>query len=86
MKTIDVKICACTSCVMNGAMDLAESVEGLRKVRNELQIDADIRVEMSKCIGDAGHGEHSPVASVNGQIIHKADSETLMEKITELAK
>ena len=50
MKTIDVKICACTSCVMNGAMDLAESVEGLRKVRNELQIDADIRVEMSKSI------------------------------------
>lgn len=86
MNKIDVKICACTACVMNGSMDLAESVESLKKSRDKLDIQADIDVEISKCIGAAGHSDDSPVASVNGQVISKANSETLMEKIMELAK
>ena len=86
MKTIDVKICACTACVMNGSMSLCNSVESMKKVKDQLGIDADIQVEMCKCIGEPGHSDKSPVVSVNGEIIDQAKSEIVMEKITELAK
>ena len=86
MKTIDVKVCACTACVMNGSMSLANSIEELNRVKSHLGIDAEINVEMCKCIGEHGHNETAPVASVNEEIITKAKSEIVMEKITELAK
>lgn len=86
MKTIDVKVCACTACVMDGSMSLANSIEDMKRVKAQLGIDADIKVEMCKCIGEPGHNDTAPVASVNGVIINKAKSEIVMEKITELAK
>lgn len=86
MKTIDVKVCACTTCVMNGSMSLANSIEELNRVKAQLGIDAEISVEMCKCVGEAGHNDTAPVASVNGEIITRAKSEIVMEKITELAK
>ena len=86
MKTIDVKVCACTACVMNGSMSLANSIEGMKKVKGQLGIEADIQVEMCKCIGEPGHNDIAPVASVDGVVINKAKSEIVMEKITELGK
>ena len=86
MKTIDVKVCACTACVMNGSMSLCNSVEGMKKVKDQLGIDADIQVEMCKCVGEQGHSDKAPVVSINGEVIHEAMSEIVMEKITELAK
>ena len=86
MKTIDVKVCACTVCVMNGSMSLCNSVEGMKKVKDQLGINADIKVEMCKCVGEPGHNECAPVVSINDEIIEKAKSEIVMEKITELAK
>ena len=86
MKTIEVKVCACTACVMNGSMSLANSIEELNRVKGQLGIDAEISVEICKCIGEAGHNDTAPVASVNGEIVTKAKSEIVMEKITELAK
>ncbi|MBQ8589425.1 MAG: hypothetical protein IJ486_03120 [Firmicutes bacterium] len=86
MKTIDVKVCACTTCVMNGSMFLANSIEGLSKVKAKLGIDADITVEMCKGIGPDNHSDVAPVASVNGEVIEKAKSEIVMEKIVDLSK
>jgi len=86
MKTIDVKVCACTACIMNGSMSICNSVEEIKKVRSQLGIDAEIQVEMCKCVGEPGHNDTAPVVSVNGEIIEKAKSEIVMEKITESAK
>ena len=30
MKRLDVKVCVCTQCVMNGAMEIVESIESLQ--------------------------------------------------------
>lgn len=85
-KDIKVDICVCTSCVMQGAMDLVESVESLKKLKGQLDFDGNIQVEMNKCIGDKNHGEKSLVASINGKILERADSETVMEKVINIIK
>lgn len=86
MKTINVKVCACTTCVMNGSMSICNSVEEMKKVKSQLGIDADIQVEMCKCVGQPGHNDTAPVVSVNDVIIENAKSENVMEKITEAAE
>ena len=35
MKKIHVEVCVCTACVMNGSVDLMESVESLRELRGK---------------------------------------------------
>lgn len=33
MKRLDVNVCVCTHCVMNGALEIAESVKSLQKLK-----------------------------------------------------
>ena len=37
MKKIHVEVCVCTACVMNGSVDLMESVESLRELRGQME-------------------------------------------------
>lgn len=85
-KDIKVEICVCTECVMQGAMDLMESVESLKKLKSELKFDGNILVSMNKCIGEKKHGEKCLLASVNGEVIEQANSETVMEKVISIIK
>lgn len=85
-KDIKVEICVCAECVMHGAMELAESVESLKKLKNQFGFAGNIQVETIKCIGDKKHGGKSLVASINGEVLENADSETVMEKVISMIK
>ena len=37
MKKIQVKVCVCTACVMNGSVEIMESVESLRDLREHMK-------------------------------------------------
>ena len=84
MKRADVEVCVCTECMLNGSMDIIESIESLGKLKSQLKLNTQIQVETSKCIGEAKHGNKSPVVSVNGKIFEKATSENIMSYIISL--
>lgn len=86
MKRADVEVCVCTECIMNGSMDIIESIESLRKLRSEIKFNTQINIETSKCIGEAKHGDKSPVVSINGKIFENATSENVMSYIISLRK
>lgn len=88
VKTVEIKVCTCTQCVMNGAMDLEESIETLKGLAEELDesFDTDItlNVENVKCLGEDKHGQCSPRVSIDGQLYDKMDSQTLMAEILSI--
>lgn len=86
MSELRVEVCGCTECVMKGAMELADSIESMKKVRNSLGYDGHICVTMDKALGNSRHGDDSPLVAIDGEIIRNADSETVMEKIVEKMK
>lgn len=85
MCNINIEICVCTECVMNGSMDIMEAVEQLKEVSGEYKenfnADAEINITPVKCIGKEKHGVSSPRISINGKVFEKADSETIMSEI-----
>lgn len=81
MKTINVEVCVCTNCVMNGAMDLIESIEGLAKLEKQLKADKVIKISTNKKIGGNDHSSCSPVVTVDDCLLLDTDTETVMEKI-----
>lgn len=85
MKKLIVEVCVCTECVMKGAMDIVESIESLKKLKVQLRFNTQIQIEMRKCLGEAKHGMDSPLVRINGDLLQKASSETVMAKIIGLA-
>ena len=84
-KVLDVKICVCNECVMNGAMDIMESLEKMHEVAEEIKESFDMEIKLNlisdKCIGESKHGNLSPRVSFEGKVIDNADSQTVMEEI-----
>jgi NADH:ubiquinone oxidoreductase subunit E len=90
MKNINIEVCVCTECVMNGAMDIIESIERLKEISSELEEQYNTNIEINitpvKCLGDAKHGANSPKVSINGELFKSANSETIMAKIIDMMK
>ncbi len=85
MRSLEVKVCVCTHCVMNGAMDIVESIEGLQKLKNQLRFNTAVKIIANECICDkTEHGECSPIVSVKGECIANATSETVTAKIISI--
>ena len=82
MKRLEVKVCMCTHCIMNGAMDIVESVESLQKLKTQLRFGASIKVNAgeSLCEG-AEKGTVSPLVYLNDERVERATSEMVMSKI-----
>jgi len=84
-KVLDVKICVCNECVMNGAIDIMESLEKMDEVAEEIKESFNVEIKLNlisdKCIGEPKHGSLSPRVSLEGKIIDNADSQTVMEEI-----
>lgn len=81
MKKITVEVCACTQCVLNGAMHIIESIESLKKLKVQLRMNAQISIVPTPSLVEGKHSDISPVVRINGEIIEKASSETVMAKI-----
>lgn len=85
MRSIEVKVCVCTHCIMNGAMDIIDSIESLQKLKSQLRFNASVKIIANECICEKGeHGAHSPLVSINGELIKKATSENIAAKIISL--
>lgn len=80
MQKILVEICMCTECVMNGAMEIMDSVEDLKSLTK----NSEIIVKTNTCLTGEKHSAASPLVSVNGKNIDRADSETIMAYIMNL--
>ena len=83
MKKVEVKVCVCTACVMNGSVEIMESVESLRHLREQME-DGDMITD--KCLGGVSHEADSPMVEVNGKVFTKADSESVMSYIIDCFK
>ena len=81
MKKLKVEVCVCTQCVLNGAMHIIESIEGLRKLKTQLRMNAQVDVVTTSGLVEGKHPETAPLVRVNGELIEKANSETVMEKV-----
>lgn len=85
MKKLNIEICVCTECIMNGAMDIMESIERLKEMSGELkeQYNTDIEINITpiKCLGDGRHGNFSPKVSINGKIFESTNSQSIMAEI-----
>lgn len=84
MKRLDVKVCVCTQCIMNGAMDIVESIENLQKLRNQLRFNMTINVIANECFCGDDDSDCSPIVIINEEKICKATSELVTEKIISI--
>ena len=86
MKKVTVEVCVCAQCVMNGAMDIIEAVEGLGKLIDQLNLKIHPQVVTSSCIDKGGHRDIAPVVTIDGERIESANSQTVMSKILALGE
>ncbi len=84
MKRLEVRVCACTQCIMNGAMDIVESIESLQKLKNQLRFDATIKVIANECLCDKAGHDVSPLVIINSERIEKATSDIVTAKIISM--
>lgn len=90
MSLLNIEICVCTECVMNGAMDIMDSIEHLTSMSDYLedQYDTDIEIVIHpvKSLGESKHGALSPKVAINGIIFENATSSTIMAEIMNKMK
>lgn len=86
MKKITVEVCVCTQCVLNGAMHIIESIESLKKLKVQLRMNSQINIVPAPSLVEGKHSDISPIVRINGEILEKADSETVMAKIISLGQ
>lgn len=84
MKKVSVEVCVCTQCVLNGAMQIIESIESLKKLKVQLRMNAQVEVETGTGLVEGKHPDSAPLVRVGGELIENADSETVMEKVLSL--
>ncbi len=90
MNKLDIEICVCTECVMNGAMDIIESIEELKgmslELEDEYNTDIEITITPVKFMGETRHSAYSPKVSINGRIFENASSQSIMAEIVAAMK
>lgn len=77
----EIEICVCTQCVLNGAMSLIESVEGLKELKDSINLKNEIKINKIPKLIEEEHSKFSPVVRLKGEIIKNAKAEIIMEKI-----
>lgn len=86
LRQAKIEVCMCTQCVMNGAMDIVESVEGLKKLIPQLGLHIQPKIVTNACLGSPKHGERSPVVSIDGKLVERAQPEIVMSMVLALGK
>lgn len=81
MNRIEVKVCACAECVMNGAMDIVDTVESLQSLKSLLRLNSKVTVIANERLCPRGDVSGSPRVMINGEVFEKVDSETVAEKV-----
>lgn len=85
MKTI-VEICACSKCVLNGSLQLVESVESLQGLRETLGLTKEIVVSTPMLCDKHTQLQNYPTVTVDGVVVKNPKSETIMSMIITAAQ
>ncbi|MDF2567600.1 MAG: hypothetical protein K0R90_1056 [Oscillospiraceae bacterium] len=86
MKKLKIEVCSGSECTMMGAMDIIESIEGLKSLKQQLRLKSQIEVIPCKCFGDCKNGQFSPIVKINDEVITNATSDIVMSRIIALSK
>ena len=87
MKKVKLEVCVCTECVMMGAMEIIDSIESLKTLEMETDLyqNLDIEVKTASSVCAPKKSNASPVGKIDGERFEKANSATIMAKISEIA-
>lgn len=85
MPKIIVEVCAGTHCTLMGAMDIISAVEGLADLHAGLKPECIVEVRPIRCNHICDTGNHAPVVYVNGEMMTRTDTESVMEKVYAIA-
>lgn len=85
MPKIKVDVCAGTHCTMMGSMDIINSIESLIELE-QLGKDCEVVINPIPCNNLCEHGQFSPIVSIDGHMIKRADSETVMSEILDIIR
>lgn len=84
---IKVEICSGSKCMMAGASAMYDVVESLVDDLKEQGYEAEIDLGFSKCMQFCRQDSNlTPVVKINDEVITKATTQGVMEKIMELSK
>ncbi len=84
---INVEICSGSQCMMAGASSMYDVLEQLADDLKAQGYDVEVNLGFSKCMQYCKQdNKMSPVVKVNDEVITRATSQEVMEKIVELAK
>ncbi|MGI6297615.1 MAG: NAD(P)H-dependent oxidoreductase subunit E [Saccharofermentanales bacterium] len=86
MAKIVVEVCAGTKCTLMGAMDIISSVESLKDLHGTLKPECEIDVRPVRCNHACDKEGQAPVVYVNGEIMIRTDTESVMEKVFNIAR
>lgn len=81
MKEIIVQVCAGTHCTMMGAMDIMDAIASLKELNHPALLNQAVKVEAVPCLDNCKQDAMGPVVKVAGQLIERADSESVMAAI-----
>jgi len=85
MKKVKLEVCVCTECVMMGAMEIIDSIESLKSLETDVYKDLDVEVKTASSVCAPKKPHASPVVKIDGERYEKANSATVMAKISEIA-
>ena len=82
---INVEICSGTQCMMNGASYMYELLEDLIEEQKKKGKDVQVELAFTKCMRYCKSDKTlTPVVRINDEIITKASTQEVMEKIMSL--
>lgn len=84
---INVEICAGSQCMMSGASSMHELLEELVGDLKDQGTEIDIQLGFTKCMKYCKEDSSlTPVVKINNEVITRATTQEIMEKIMELTK
>ena len=86
MKKVKIEVCSGSECVMMGSMDIIEAIEGLKQVKQQLKLKAQIEIVPGKCLGPCKNENLAPVVKINDELITQATGDMVMSKIIAAIK
>lgn len=81
-----IKVCVGSSCTLLGSMGILDQIDDLKDIISEdadNYYDEELEVEAIKCLGYCKETQEkvAPVVVIDGDIMFKATSQAVMEKI-----
>lgn len=85
MGKIVIEVCAGTHCSMMGSMDIVSAIESLVELK-ESGVQCDIDIQMTPCMEICERGAFSPVVRIDGEVVLRAEAETIMSRLLDKSK